>query len=202
VDIATIGSVVVMAGVVGARGTRSTAASFLAYGAAFGALASTTVITGAEGAQGLLTTGEAAALAFACLVPFAVGLRVTRGLLIAWGVCAVIAFGGLAGASASSIRILMLWNGGLTGALAPAWYAAAAGALAVCFAGLIRAGRWWECAALALLVAGGFGLHSTHQSALVLGVLATLAMVGTMNSGPLDEVRMPAASEDEQAGSA
>lgn len=188
VDLATICSVVLLAGIVAGRGSWVHAGSFLAFGVAFAATASATILTGVSGASGLLTLGEAAALVFAALLPFAVGLRLTRGLVATWVVSAIVLFGAFAGASGSSVRILMLWNEGLTGAFAPAWYALAGGALVATIVGLLRAGRRSDCAAILLLIAGGIGLHSTHQSALVLaGLIAMPAAAAARPSAAVAE---------------
>ncbi|MCC7078290.1 MAG: hypothetical protein IT198_14300 [Acidimicrobiia bacterium] len=74
-------------------------------------------------------------------------------------------------------QILSLWNFGLAGFLPGVLYVAAAGSLAYSGVALFRAGRRGEAAALALLVAGGAGMHSTYQSGLVVAGLVLFALV-------------------------
>jgi hypothetical protein len=92
-------------------------------------------------------------------------------------------------ANSSTTKILLLWNFGLPGALPAIAYGLALGAFACTMAVLWRGGDRLAVAALALLVAGGIGLHSTYQSALVVTGLAVLGLAaepayGWRSTGP------------------
>lgn len=124
--------------------------------------------------RALLNTAEVAAVAFACTVPllvsgardrFAVTVGVVTGLLV---------FGALLGNGATS-RFLLLWNIGLSGSMPSFFYAASAGGLMYTILRAMRGGYPLVAAGLVLLVAGGIGLHSTYQSALVVVGLAAMA---------------------------
>jgi hypothetical protein len=127
-------------------------------------------------ASWLLTVAEYSGSAFALALPLAVGRRPDRASLIAGGLVAVIAFGSFTANGGATSRILLLWNEGLTGALPGVVYAAAAGALVLAFVSLARSGQSLVAMAVALLVAGGLGLHNTYQTGLVIAGLAALCI--------------------------
>ena len=95
--------------------------------------------------------------------------RSTRWGLAAAGASLVLLIGG-----ASTSKILLLWNQGMTGALPAIAYAVAAGLITATIAGLIGQRRYTAAAALLLVVLGGLGLHSTYQSGLAVIGLAAL----------------------------
>ncbi|MFP4512141.1 MAG: hypothetical protein ACLFRV_04235 [Acidimicrobiales bacterium] len=97
-----------------------------------------------------------------------------RDRLIGAGVGLVV-FGALT-ASAATTKILILWTFGLPGYLPPLFYAAAAGLTAAVLASAARRDRAFAIG-LALLVAGGVGLHSSYQSMLVVCGLTLLILV-------------------------
>lgn len=68
----------------------------------------------------------------------------------------------------STTEILVLWNFGLSGFLPAALYGLAAGCVAHTIVRLTEEGRGTEAAAVFLVIAGGVGLQSTYQSALML----------------------------------
>jgi hypothetical protein len=120
----------------------------------------------------LLDGAEVAGLAFALTLPVIVTGNDRRSMLIAAGVAvfALVVFLG----NGSTSRFLLLWNIGLSGTLPGVAYAAAAGALAFTGARLLRTGSALGACGVLLLVAGGIGLHSSYQSALVVAGLAAL----------------------------
>jgi hypothetical protein len=79
---------------------------------------------------------------------------------------------------ASTSKILLLWNQGLTGTLPAVAYAAAGAALAATLAGLLHARRFSMAAGLLLVIVSGIGLHNTYQSGLgVIGLAALMLAV-------------------------
>jgi len=76
----------------------------------------------------------------------------------------------------ASLRILLLWNVGLPGALPAAAYGVIAFAVGLTVASAVRRGRLVLAVGMVLLLVGGIGLQSTYQSGLVLVGLATIAL--------------------------
>ena len=76
----------------------------------------------------------------------------------------------------STSRFLLLCIAGISGSLPSFFYAVAAGALAYTMLRAARSGAPLVSAGLILMVAGGLGLHSTYQSALVVAGFASLAV--------------------------
>jgi hypothetical protein len=93
----------------------------------------------------------------------------------AGAVVGVLVFAGLF-RGASTAKVLLLWNEGLAGAFPSVAYALAATTLFLACAGLATTGRGMAALGVTLLVLGGFGLHSTYQSGLVVVGMATLAL--------------------------
>jgi hypothetical protein len=122
-----------------------------------------------------LTVGEALAVAAGLLSPLLVaGSKTTRS---SWIALCVAGFGllvMLVGAG-STTRILMLWNFGLSGYLPDPFYALAAATMAFTIARSLAMGHRNLAVALALLLMGGIGLHSTYQTGLVVAGFALLA---------------------------
>ncbi|MEJ5221536.1 MAG: hypothetical protein WHT63_05990, partial [Tepidiforma sp.] len=123
----------------------------------------------------LLDAAEAAGLAAGAALPLALCRR--PGFAAA-GFGAAAALGALTvfAPPAASGRIILLWNGGVTGALPPVLYAAAAAGFAAAGWQAWRRGERMLLAAFTLLFAGGLGFHNTYQSLLLLdaGALAAL----------------------------
>ncbi|MCX7618065.1 hypothetical protein [Tepidiforma sp.] len=123
----------------------------------------------------LLDAAEAAGLAAGAALPLALCRR--PGFAAA-GFGAAAALGALTvfAAPAASGRIILLWNGGVTGALPPVLYAAAAAGFAAAAWQAWRRGERMLLAAFALLFAGGLGFHNTYQSLLLLDAAAVGAL--------------------------
>jgi len=119
----------------------------------------------------LLWAGELAALAFAVSTPFVLRVAPSRRVAIVAAAVGVLTFALLIG-NASTTKILLLWNEGLAGSFPAVAYAVAAGALCAVVAALAGQGRVVAAVGLALLIIGGFGLHSTYQTGLVVAGLA------------------------------
>ena len=123
----------------------------------------------------LLDLGEVLAVAFALTAPLMLGARtdvVARRFGIAAGAVVLLVFLG----NGATTRFLLLWNVGVTGVVPGVVYALASAALVFTLASLLRERSFLAASGLALLIAGGIGLHSTYQSALVVaGLLACLA---------------------------
>lgn len=85
--------------------------------------------------------------------------------------------------SASTTKILLLWNQGMTGALPAVIYAAAAGLLVATLVGLLRRRSFAMAAGLLLVVISGIGLHDTYQSGLGVVGLATLMFAASGSPG-------------------
>lgn len=182
VDSIAVGAVVVMAAATAGGRDRRVAAVIGAFALAYLLSSGHTMLQDAR-AQGLpvfggrwmLTGAELAALAFAVATPFAFHAALTRrsfGLAVA---ASVITLAMLLG-NGSTTRILLLWNEGLSGTFPAAAYALAAGALCASMAGLLGQRRVLAAVGLVLLVTGGFGLHSTYQTALVVTGLAAILL--------------------------
>jgi len=126
---------------------------------------------------GLLGAGEALALAGALLAPALLrGRHDRRAALV--GIGAALSTFLMLLANTATTKILLLWNFGLAGYFPTVVYAAAFGALVYTVVALARAGDRERALALALLVIGGIGLHSTYQGGLVVAGLALLGLTG------------------------
>lgn len=101
--------------------------------------------------------------------------RIDRGAVALGIAVAACVFGALA-VSEATVKVLLLWNFGVTGLL-PAWsYALAFGAVTYALVAALRSGRSELAVALALLAIGGIGLHSTYQTGMVLLGLVLLGV--------------------------
>jgi len=127
----------------------------------------------AGGGTGLRLVAEVLAVVAAVTSPLLLRVRPDRRS-IGIGLIAGVALVAMLTANSWTITILMLWNFGLAGTLPWVLYGAAFGALSCTFVSLIRDGDRERAVALALLFAGGIGLHSTYQTGLVIAGLALL----------------------------
>ncbi len=182
-DVVTVSAVLVLAGAVAGLQRRGTAVVAALFAAAFALAGAHTLLQlmaqngdGAIDGRVLLRVSELAGVAFAVASPLAVGTKLDRRSVLLAVLVGCATFAAFLGSSGSTVRILLLWNEGLSGTLPSAAYALAAGALTATFSALFRAGKSLEAIALALLVSGGLGLHNTYQSGLVLAGLATLLL--------------------------
>ena len=179
VDAGTIAAVIVLAAV--AAVAVGSPAMLGAFAVAFLAAGSHTMFQTAA-SQGmadiesgwLIFVAEAAALVFAAALGFSCRSVLSRR---AWALAAavgLVTFAMFIG-NGSTVRILMLWNGGLGGHFPAVLYAVAAAGVAAGILGYLRSGRLLVAAGVALLFIGGIGLHSTYQSGLVVAGLGLLA---------------------------
>lgn len=178
-DLATIASVAMLslAFAVSTPDRRLAAIPVACFGIAFGLSGTYTTLPSLEidavQPAWLLDGAEYLGLAFAVSSPLLLSRETDRG---AWwigvGVAAFVLVVFLGNGSTS--RFLLLWNIGLSGILPAFAYAIAAGALVATGVGFARRSMWLAAGGMLLLVTGGFGLHSTYQSALVVVALAAL----------------------------
>jgi hypothetical protein len=123
----------------------------------------------------LLTGGEVLTVAAGATAPLVLGERLTRRAAVVALAVATVATAALA-LRPSPARILVLWAFGMPVGL-PAWtYGVAAGFLVATIWQGWSSKRWELIGGLLLLAAGGVGLISTYQSALVVGGLAVMAV--------------------------
>ena len=127
-------------------------------------------------ASWLLSAGELSGALFALSLPLLARHKIDRVSLAVGTLVAVLAFGMFVGGGGATSRILLLWNAGLSGTLPGTVYAAAAGAIALSFVALARNGQVLAAMGVALLIAGGLGLHNTYQTGLVVAGLAALCL--------------------------
>lgn len=140
-------------------------------------------LTEAAGAAGLGTIRptwlagpvETAAVAVALASPILTGSSTSRRAGIVAVVAAVVV-GAAFAFGPSTTKILVLWNFGLSGYLPAAAYGLAAACLAHTLVRLVETDRASEGLGLFLVVAGGVGLASTYQSALMLCGLAVAGL--------------------------
>jgi hypothetical protein len=153
---------------------RRLAIALAVYVAAF-ALASADAVGAHATGRNLLWASEVVAVAAAISLFFAFRIgrdrRSARFGLAAAALTAIVLIAG-----ASTAKILLLWNQGMTGTLPAIAYAAAVGLIAATIAGLVQQRRWLAASALLLIVLGGLGLHSTYQSGLAVIGLAGLML--------------------------
>lgn len=184
-DLATLLAVVSLAAVAAGRWRVGAAAPFAMLALTFVTSGGYTVLQSAsqQGADAvdaawMLTVAEYAGVLFALSLPLLAAGRIDRVSVAVGAAVGALAFVMFAGAGASTSRILLLWNEGLSGTLPGTVYAVCAGALAASFAALVRSQQPAAAVAVALLAAGGVGLHSTYQSGLVVAGLALLCLAG------------------------
>lgn len=125
---------------------------------------------------GALNAAEVAGVAFAFSVPLLARGAVDRTATFAGVTVTAVTFAAFLGNGGATVRFLLLWNEGLSGAMPSIAYAIAAGCLATTFVALLRVRNGLAAAALVLLVTGGIGLHSTYQSSLALTGMTLLAL--------------------------
>jgi hypothetical protein len=177
-DTLTVGAVLLLAAASPGAVNRRAAVMMVAFAGAFALTSSHTILQAARedglgswDGRWLLWAGELAALAFAISTPFVLRVAPSRRVAIAAAVVGAFTFALFLG-NASTTKILLLWNEGLAGSFPAVAYAVAAGALCAVVAALAGQGRMVAAVGLALLIIGGFGLHSTYQTGLVVAGLA------------------------------
>lgn len=149
-----------------------------ACSAAYTALSPTQLrVDRVTGSPTLLFLAEALVLAGATLSPLLVHARRDR-LAALVGLTAGLGVLGMLVANASTTKILLLWNIGLSGYFPDVVYAVAFGALVYTVIALARSGNHLRSLAILLVLAGGIGLHSTYQTGLVVAGLGVLALLG------------------------
>ncbi|MBA4181652.1 MAG: hypothetical protein C0506_13770 [Anaerolinea sp.] len=208
-DLLTLFSVVTLAGLAVGRWRLAglmpfgmLALAFLASGG-YTVLQSTNRVGGADvNASWLLSVGELSGVLFALSLPLLARRNTDRVSSAAGLAAAVVAFGMLVAGGGATSRILLLWNAGLSGTLPGIVYAVAAGSLAFTFVALVRARQTVPAMAVALLVAGGLGLHNTYQTGLVVAGLAALCLADKPRppaTNPLVERPQGVVEQDETA---
>lgn len=131
---------------------------------------------------GLIMVGEVLALAALLLSPLLVGRRPSNramwaGAVVGVGVTVMMT------AASSMTSILILWSFGLSAGLAPWAYGLAAGAVTVTLVAAFQRRDLTLAAAILLILAGGFALTSTYQTALLVVGLA-IATLPSPSSPP------------------
>lgn len=188
-DLASLLAVVSLAGLAAGCWRPSRALPFGMLGAAFISSGGYTLFqtasqegAGSIDASWLLSAAELSGAAFALSIPLLAKQHIDR-LSVAVGiVVGLMAFGLFVGGGSTTSRILLLWNVGLSGTLPGVVYAAGAGAIALTLVALARARETFAATAVALLVAGGIGLHNTYQTGLVVAGLAALCVAASRGS--------------------
>jgi len=129
----------------------------------------------------LLQAAEVVALAGLIALPLAAG-RPHRVALVAALVVGLSIWIGVTMAGAT-IKILFLWNLGLAGSFPALVYALAGAAVTATALTAARSGRSALTVAIVLLVAGGFVVQSTYQSALIVAAVGVLATADARGRG-------------------
>lgn len=194
-DAAALGAALLIAPwVLGERRGRSRFAAALLVAAfalpAAGAVQEQAAGSGAVGHDTWLAfAGELLAVGAAIAMPLLVRRPRGRTALV-WGTAVGVAvYAGLL-INASTTEILMLWNFGLAGYLPSALYAVAAGAATYAIVASWATGHRTTAAAIALMLMGGVGLHSTYQTALVLAGFAVFGAADQLDRA-VDAGRSP-----------
>lgn len=182
-DFATLAAVLALTFAVAMSAPRARAAiPFVCFGVSFVATGAFNVPSSLQSLglsvnqpTALLNLGEVLGVVFALSTPLMLSSRndaVARRLGLAAGAAVLLVFLG----SGATARFLLLWNVGLAGIVPGFVYALAFAALVFTVVSLLRERSFLAASGLVLLIAGGIGLHSTYQSALVVvGLLACLA---------------------------
>ena len=136
----------------------------------------------------LLVVAEAFALAGLILLPLVTGRPDRAALITAFAVGLAI-WVGLTVADAT-VKILFLWNLGLAGSLPSLAYAVAGATVTAAAVTAARSGRTELMIAILALVAAGFAIQNTYQSALVVAAVGILATAETTR---LSSTRAPTA---------
>ncbi|MCC7365073.1 MAG: hypothetical protein IT303_11940 [Dehalococcoidia bacterium] len=181
-DIGTLAAVAVLTGVAAGRQGLRGAVPVGLFGIAFLLSGAHTLAQSASNERlasvdtsGLLLPAEYAGALFALAMPLMLGRQSSRAAVVAGVAVTLVGLAFFLG-NGSTSRFLLLWNVGLSGVLPGVVYAVAGGTIAATFAGLLASGRSTTAIAVALLVAGGIGLHSTYQDGLVVTALALLVL--------------------------
>lgn len=165
------------------------AAAFVLSGGHATLQAAAQVGTSSVDSRWLLTIAEVAGLAFALVSPLLA--RPTGRLPWAVGLSVGIVTFAMLLVNGSTLRILLLWNQGLSGTLPAVTYGAAAGALALTSLSALKRKELAIASGFLLLLAGGFGLHNTYQTGLVVIGLALLTLAAAAKTL---ETRLPYAT--------
>lgn len=180
-DALTISSVVAIGSAIVLTSRRTAWLPIVTFTAAFTASALYTTSLGSGRGAGfgqpdlLLNYTEFLGLAYACTTPLLVHRsrdRMATGVAIAVGMLVYVAMLG----NGSTSRFLLLWNAGLSGTLPSFFYGLAAAALTYTTLRAGRSGLPLVSSGLVMIVAGGLGLHSSYQSALVIVGTMSLAL--------------------------
>ena len=130
--------------------------------------------------------GEYTGALFALSLPLIVSGRIDRVSAATGILVGLLALSMFVGGGAATSRFLLLWNEGLSGTLPGTVYAVAAGALALTFVALLRSQQTMAAMGVALLIAGGVGLHNTYQTGLVVAGLAALCLARAARSTAIE----------------
>ena len=164
------------------------------FGAAFIAGALHSIIDGGVGggapewvdqlAPASEVLGVMAAILSGPMIRLSMGLRsFPQGLMALAGTAAAVAVTAAIVANGSTVRILMLWNLGLTGSLPAAVYGVAAGSLLIAIATSAKEGQRYLALSLVLLFLGGISMTSTYQSGLIVAGLGLLDLTSRIPEG-------------------
>ncbi len=124
---------------------------------------------------GLMSVSEIAAVGGCLLLPMVLGKPISRKALILGLGSAALVTTMLSVASPTS-TIIILWSFGLPASLPASVYGLAVGSLVAVAATAVRDGQRGLAAGLLLSVAGGVGLSSTYQTALLTTGLGLIAL--------------------------
>ena len=190
-DVASVAVVAVLALAATASVPARARVSLICFGVAFIAGGSHTVLQAASqdrivqlDADWLLNVAELLGIGFAIASPWLLRRSIPRSAFMVGGIVAVVLFGSLL-SSGSTVRILLLWNEGLSGTMPAIAYAAAGGAICLTLMTLVRRGDQIVAAGFMLLVAGGLGLHNTYQTSLVAAGLSVICLASQWAPGHL-----------------
>lgn len=136
----------------------------------------------------LAVAAEMLAILGAIAAPLLTRTR-SRSALV-WGAAVGVLVVAVLIANPWTVKILLLWNLGLAGYLPSVLYGCAAAALTYTVISLFSDRRVTSAVGILLLFAGGIGLHSTYQTALVLAGLALLGMGEHGEEAPSPESEM------------
>lgn len=152
----------------------------LLYAAAF-TLAALVPFARSQSTGSALWYSEILVVAAGLASPAALGVPLQRRIVVTVLAATGLSFAFILAGDAS-VRILMLWNQGVTGSLPPLAYAVAVGGLSGSLVGLFRQRRHLELLGLMLTVIAGIGLHSTYQTGLAVVGIAVLCCAVTTSA--------------------
>lgn len=186
-DAVTVGAVAGIATAAAARTERRLGFALMGFAAAFIMTGSHTLLQTASGTGGpsydgrlFLDGGELAAVAFALAAPWALRVHPGRRVIVAASGVSLLTFALLLRGEATT-KVLLLWNEGVAGTYPSVVYALAAGTVVATLLGLYSRQTRLQGVGFALLMIGGFGLHSTYQTGLVITGMAVIMFAA---SGP------------------